>query len=281
MYFRLHRPGPALSAFVEFLWYHEDTIPLCPKERILPTGAVDLLINLYSEPLRLFDGGGEQWFSGAFVSGPHSACFTIDPTRPQVILGVHFKPGTAFLFLGLPANELLNTSIPLDYLWGDDAYTLHERLLAAQILDKQFSVLEEALLKRLMQSRTQHPVVPFAVKAFQNVSRNQKITDVTDQIGLSQQRLGQIFRDEVGLTPKLYYRLQRFNQVLHLVKKAPAVDWTDLALTCGYYDQAHFIHDFQSFSGLNPTGYVARRRKEADELKDLTLTSPEIMYGSA
>jgi AraC-like DNA-binding protein len=281
MYFRLHQPRPALSSFVEFLWYHEDTIPLCPKERILPTGAVDLLINLHHQPLRLFDGGCVQYFGGAFVSGPHSECFTVDPTRPQVILGAHFKPGAAFLFLGLPASELLNVSIPLEYLWGNDAHSLYERLLASKSLDDQFNLLEDVLLKRLIQSDGQHPVVPFAVKEFQNVSRSQRITAVTDQIGISQQRLGQIFRDEVGLTPKLFYRLQRFNQVLHLVKKAQDVDWTDVALTCGYFDQAHFIHDFQAFSGLNPTAYLARRSQEALEVEALAQTSPEIMYGSA
>jgi methylphosphotriester-DNA--protein-cysteine methyltransferase len=83
---------------------------------------------------------------------------------------------------------------------------------------------------------------------------------VTDQIGLSQRRFIQVFRDEVGLTPKLFCRIQRFQEVLRRIGKGQQFEWVDVALDCGYYDQAHFINDFQAFSGLNPTAYLAHPR---------------------
>ncbi len=67
------------------------------------------------------------------------------------------------------------------------------------------------------------------------------------------------FRRHVGLTPKLFCRIRRFQQVLTQVASRRTVEWADVAYSCGYYDQAHFVHDFQRFSGLNPSTYLSER----------------------
>ena len=76
--------------------------------------------------------------------------------------------------------------------------------------------------------------------------------------GISKRRFEQVFNEQVGLTPKLFCRIRRFQRVLQLINEQNDIDWTDVALSCGYFDQSHFIHDFQSFSGINPTEYVTR-----------------------
>jgi AraC-like DNA-binding protein len=78
-------------------------------------------------------------------------------------------------------------------------------------------------------------------------------------VGLSERRFIQIFRDQVGLTPKRFQRLRRFYSALDLIASVQSVDWPDIALACGYYDQAHFIHEFREFSGLSPTEYLPLR----------------------
>lgn len=67
------------------------------------------------------------------------------------------------------------------------------------------------------------------------------------------------FRHEVGLTPKLFCRVRRFQAMLQRAVREPRPDWSKLALACGYYDQSHLIRDFKLFSGLTPTEYAARR----------------------
>ena len=84
------------------------------------------------------------------------------------------------------------------------------------------------------------------------------ISGVIDRIGLSQRRFIELFRDQIGLTPKAFCRVRRFQRVLESVHRKPAVDWAQVALDGGYYDQAHFIHDFQNFSGMTPAMYLAR-----------------------
>jgi AraC-like DNA-binding protein len=89
------------------------------------------------------------------------------------------------------------------------------------------------------------------------------VAGVTDQIGLSPKRFIQVFRDQTGFTPKVFCRIRRFQQALDHMEGCTegrgSVEWADVALDCGYFDQAHFIHDFRAFSGINPTSYLAHR----------------------
>ena len=103
-----------------------------------------------------------------------------------------------------------------------------------------------------------HPGVAFALHRFCVRPHATTVASVLDRIGLSHRSFAQIFHDQVGLTPKSFSRVQRFQRVLRQVHRLPSIDWADVALECGYYDQAHFIHDFQTFSGFTPTVYAAR-----------------------
>jgi AraC-like DNA-binding protein len=98
--------------------------------------------------------------------------------------------------------------------------------------------------------------VSFALREFQR-EQAPSVSTVSGQIGLSSRRFIQVFSQEVGLSPKLFCRVQRFQRVLRRVHRGVDIDWVAVALGCGYFDQAHFIHDFKEFSGVNPTAYLA------------------------
>ena len=85
------------------------------------------------------------------------------------------------------------------------------------------------------------------------------VGEVAGRTGFSQRRFIQVFRDEVGLPPKLYCRLLRFQEVLSRIEAKQNLDWAGVALNCGYFDQAHLIREFQAFSGLCPTAYLRQR----------------------
>ena len=121
----------------------------------------------------------------------------------------------------------------------------------------RFEILEQALLAELARGFEAHGAVGFALRRFMAAPHATTIAGVTDQIGLSPKRFIQIFRDETGFTPKVFCRIRRFQQALDLMEAASSVEWAKVALDCGYFDQAHFIHDFRAFSGINPTSYLA------------------------
>jgi AraC-like DNA-binding protein len=87
-----------------------------------------------------------------------------------------------------------------------------------------------------------------------------------DKAGFSQRRFIQLFDQQVGLTPKLFFRVSRFQRAVLTVHNAGEVDWAGLALDCGYYDQAHFIHDFQAFAGITPTTYLVQRSEHLNHV---------------
>lgn len=249
IFFQYHVPQMPLSEFVAVFWYWRGhTLPYS-KERILPMATVELVINLGSERV-----------SKAVISGPQSRSVIIERTVQDELLGIHFKIGGAFPFLGFPCGDLHNLNISLAELWGESkAEELLSLLSHASTAQGKFRVLEKWLLLAATRPLRLHPGVTFALTEFQRDPGFIKCGEMAERVGFSQRRFIEIFRDEVGLTPKLFCRVQRFLEVIKAVGTRDTVDWLDLALACGYFDQAHFIHDFQEFSNLTPREYLGLR----------------------
>lgn len=262
-------PQPPLSDFVSLFWLYERNTPSHARERVLPTGTVELVINLSEDSFEIFDRYNParcQSSPGTLVSGPYSEFFILNTARQSSIIGVHFKPGGAFPFFKLPADELRDSQVSLAELWGAVASELRGQLLEAPTPQAKFQLLEQFLLAQAALPLGRHPAVAFALREFQDLSHLRPVSEVVEQIGLSSRRFSQVFSQEVGLTPKLFWRVRRFQEVLHLIGSRQPVEWQSLALNCGYFDQAHFIHDFQAFSGLTPTAYLAHRSEHLNHV---------------
>jgi AraC-like DNA-binding protein len=229
-------------------------------ERVVPSGTVELVINMHDEALRVSQqlGGRLQAFRTSIVSGPQSQFFDGEiPTDPAVV-GVHFKPGGAYPFLSLPATVLLNSFVSLDMLYGDPGMDLRDRLLETSNPSGQFRIIEQFLLMRMKRSLPSNPGVKFALNQLQ-VSKPRPIAEIANRIGISPRHFIKVFAEEVGVTPKMFSRIQRFQRVVKQAERLRTVEWEDLCLASGYYDQAHLIHDFREFSGYAPTEYLKRK----------------------
>ena len=254
MDFRHRVPRAPLDAFVELIWRVDTAPQLWTQERLLPQGTVELVVDLDAP---VFDG---------VVSGPHSRFFLLDTTLPQRLVGVHFKPGGAFPFMRPPMHELRNRAAPLDSLWGSAARELRDRLANARTDTEIFDIVERMLLARAGDRLQRHPAVGFALKEFTRVPHVRTIAEVSRQIGLSQRRFIQVFTEGVGLTPKVFCRVRRFQAAVTMAHRHGRPNWAELALDCGYFDQAHFIHDFEEFSGLTPSGWAAQRTEHVNHV---------------
>jgi AraC-like DNA-binding protein len=256
-----YTPAAPLDRFVHVIWWMEQAPVPHPRERLLPDGSVELVINLHDERVPVYTRGDlerREVFRGGVVAGPHSQFFAIDTATELNVIGVHFKPGGAYPFFKMPTGELHNLHVGLDALWGRAvASEVRERLLAAAAPEAKARVLERALLAAAGGVLERHPAVAFALSAFHEVAETRKIGEVAQDLGLSPRRFIEVFRNEVGLSPKLFCRVRRFQKVLRMISAGRAVDWAEIAVTCGYFDQAHFIHDFKNFSGINPSSYLA------------------------
>lgn len=253
--FSHYAPKEPLSEFVEIFWYWQSHDLLRGKEYVLPSGTVELVIGL---------GSGRT--SGSGVCGTRSKPFLIGDSDEDRLLGVHFKPGGAFPFLPFPSWDLHNINITLDDLWGERrASQLLSLLHEAKTVAAKFQVLERWLLSHKVHPLKHHPAVSLAMLELQR-EPNLSMAHLAGKVNLSQRRFIQIFRNEMGLTPKLFSRVHRFQCALDIIGRGDAVDWLEVALSCGYFDQAHFIHDFQEFSGLTPTRYLGLRSEHRNHL---------------
>ena len=256
-------PFPPLGAFVECFWLLSNA-PAQAKERIAASCTIHLAFNLHENETRLYDAAKPdryKRFSGAIVSGAHSKPFVIDPRELVSVVGVVFRPGGAFPFLGTSAIELTDAHVDLETLWGNSAKDLRERLCEAESPAERFDLLEAALMAHLFRPLESHYAVRFALDAFRHADSSLTIRDVARDAGLSQRRFTQVFAREVGMSPKLFCRVQRFRQALETVRHDAATNWAQVAVDCGYYDQSHLIHDFESFSTLSPAEYIRLQRE--------------------
>jgi len=183
-------------------------------------------------------------------------------------MGVHFAPGGAVPFLGVPPGHLADAHIDLETLWPGQASELRDRLCDAQSPAKRFCILENALVARLGRLFRHHGAVR---EALEHIGRpGVAVAAVADRVGLSHRRLIEIFTAEVGVPPKLFGRLQRFQRAMAVVQKATSFDWAGLAFGCGYYDQSHLIRDFAEFSGFSP-GELLRHRSDRVKVNHVAL----------
>jgi AraC-like DNA-binding protein len=267
MQFLHYRPLPPLADFVDQLWLAQGA-PAHQMERLLPDATMELVINLHQDRICLYDPTDYRpcgTTPGCIVSGPRSQYFVIDTQDQVSTMGVHFRSGGAFPFFRLPASELADQTVALDALWGRAAAEVRERLLASPTPESKFRVLEACLLEQLAKPLERDPAVGFGMQQLRSLGQ-QSVAHVADRVGFSQRHFIQLFGEQVGLTPKLFGRVSRFQRVVQTVHKAVGVDWVELALDCGYYDQAHFIHDFQAFAGITPTTYLLQRTQHLNHV---------------
>jgi AraC-like DNA-binding protein len=280
-YFSIH-PAAPLDEFVDVFWVIQrgDTDR---RERILPCGSIELVVNMHQDEIRIYDSIQPERharFSGAVVSGTYSRAFTCDAKQHRSIVGVHFKPGGAWPFFGLPVVEMSNTHFNLDDLWGPAARIFRARLCEASTIRSRFQIIEKALVEHWQQSPKRHPAIQSALRLFGPTGTSSSTRDVARKLGMCQRRFIHLFAENFGLTPKLLCRI-RFQHARTLAEMADrcsggwmaryregaALDWAQTAIACGYYDQSHLIREFQNLSGLSPSEYI-RQLRPARGVKD-------------
>jgi AraC-like DNA-binding protein len=233
---------------VAFFWSCDHYAASHASERVLPTGTADLIFR------------GETWHElhGGFT-GPRSKYVTVATEQPFAAVGVHFNPGGAYPFVGGATVDLADTGAPLGDLWGAAVEEPSEQLAYAEAPEDRFLVIEQMLLARLRGGFVPRQPIRRALDLFDRSGGLMSVKAVVQRVGMSRRRFGEEFRSEVGLSPKGFCRLRRFSAVLHRVASLKDADWADVAHAVGYWDQAHFNHEFREFSGLTPSEYLARR----------------------
>ncbi len=260
-------PAPPLDALVSCLWYSEGLQGAHAQERLLPNGESGIVFDLRDQPVHIYDAADPRCsttYPPAIFCGARSDCFIIDTSRQERVIGIQFHPGGALPFLDMPASEVANNTYSLDDLWPGHAALLREEMLMASAhapraeagVAAMFRILERSLLSRLKSGRPLLPEIRFAARQLSRPGTAVRIQHLAEQTGFSGRRFMEVFREQTGLAPKTFQRVRRFQHVLRKLHRGSDQVWAALAADCGYFDQAHFIHDFRSFAGMTPSEYA-------------------------
>jgi AraC-like DNA-binding protein len=263
-------PHPALAPFIKSFWYAWDPQATHRHERVLPNGHAQIVISLARDHLTDANHPTNplEPSPAAIFLGIYSRYQQIDAIDFAELIGILFHPGGTLPFFPDNTYAFTNHETSLEDLWGNAAANLRNDLREAPTPARKFDLLDFALRHRLSESRTQHriPTIDYALTHLHQSPGTTTIAELTRTTGLSPRRLSQLFREQIGVSPKLYCRIQRFQQAVQQIHRGADVRWAELALTCGYYDQSHFTNDFHAFSGLSPTHYSATPRRWSNHI---------------
>ncbi len=258
-------PGVPLDGLIDDVYYLAG-VPPYARLRLPASPAALLIVNL-GAPFRIRAGADVE--AGEYADG----CVVTTPTRAWEFgypswtrsVGVHFKPWGAAPFLPMPAVELCDRPVAVEQVWGRAAVArLRERLAAADGPHAMLTLLEEELMRRLGDAAGLGlglGLVRHASRLITASGGTVAIDDLRASAGVSSTHLAQRFKELIGVTPKRLARSYRFTAAVLAIDPAEPIDWGELASRAGYFDQAHFGHEFRAFTGLTPTRYVEVRRR--------------------
>ncbi len=254
---RIFPPHPELSPYIDCVWLQTPSgrEPAKEAELALPTGTVELVIEVDGNPVAVrpaADLKQTRVYESPLLCGVHSLPFAL-PEDKSTVLGVHFRPAGAFALLPLPLDTLKDIHVSLFDVEADFAGQLQERVMAAKSALALNQTVQTLLLERL--SREVHPLA----RDLSFLNTLPDVQTLVDRSGYSHRRFNQIFREAVGLTPKRFIRVTRFQRTLQEINTQGEADWQDIVASCGYYDQAHLIHEFQTHALMTPGAYLASR----------------------
>lgn len=249
-------PSPPLADAVEAYWCYEGYRPPHAVDRVLPAGTVEMVVNLTGGAVRCYEPDAMRLtqLRGPVFTGVHRRHLLVETAQQYCMLGVAFRPGGAWRILGCPVDEIAGCHVEMETLFGRrPAERLMEQLHDAKSAPEKIRVIDRELCSRL--GRELHPAVAWAAEQIVRYPEAARLAELAEEAGLSTRRFREIFSREIGISPKGFIRIRRFQSLLKRLQAPSRWNGSVLAAEAGYADQAHSIRDFQEFTGLSPSQY--------------------------
>jgi AraC-like DNA-binding protein len=260
MDYRELRLAPPLDSRVECVWVARAAGPSPAFEGIVPDGCPELIVQL-ADPFAVAGAPAPVTQPRALLVGALSRPLGIRALGRVHTVGVRFRPGGLARFLRQPQHQLTDQAVPLGDLFGSAGRELAEKVGEAADPSRLAEVVSDFLRPRLSVPRPEGLAIDAVVREMIRSGGRATVDALAGAAGVSPRHLERVFRREVGLSPKRLARIVRLQDVMRRVARAPS-RWVEVALDCGYADQAHLAREFRELAGATPTAWLGREGQD-------------------
>ncbi len=252
--FNIIAPSTLLAPYVKYYWIlkanHADGV----LERTIPTGYVHLIFHKEGQMFSSFD---KKLQPQAFVGGQVTHYTDLSSTSSVFMIVVVFQPFGGKAFFNIPMCEFNQKNVSVGDLHDNELEELEKRIYDTADNNICIRQIEAFLLKRLSMAKIyKHNRMEAAVKEINTLSEP-SIKTLAENACLSYKQFNRVFNEYVGINPKEFSRIVRFQRALHILQTHTRIKFTEVAYHCNYTDLSHLIKEFKSFSGYTPTEYLA------------------------
>ena len=255
-------PLEKLTSFVKcyYQWEH-DVIQGQPLTVQSPPSGYEALVFSYGHPYQIKRGNHEDgWVPTAFYSGQNTTNYQLSLSNTVGMFGVVFQPAAFATLFRVSVKDTADQRIALDDILGTEGKYLAQKILEAPTTAGRVEIMESFLLQKLWLSKLHITVADNAARLIDCRNGIVTVQELMDEIGSSRRPLERKFIEKVGVSPKFYARIRRFSYIsYHLMYQKD--NWQELIYKGGYFDQSHFIKDFQFFNRQNPTDYLLQHKE--------------------
>jgi len=267
-------PAPPLRSLVAWYSGYRTAATTPAVHRGLPSPYLTMIVSLW-EPLEIARHPTPQQTPGQFESlagGLHTSPALITHQGWQSGIQVALSPLGARALLGVPAAEIAHIDVHADLLLGPAAFEMSERAREANTWPDRFAVVDDVLGRRLRAEATPRVEIAGAWRRIVASNGNISVDRLARSVGWSSRLLSERFRAEIGLAPKAAARVVRFDRARRLLQRRVAAGrppaLADLAVECGYYDQAHLASEFRALAGAAPSRWLAEEFRNVQAWPD-------------
>ena len=260
-------PPEKLAPFIKYFWALEsDGHEAGHTFNAIPDGCPGVI--MVQSDKEAFFMNNERKLPNIFLYGQSIVPASFSSGGKVGAIGICFQPHALKSIFGLDADDLTNSCVDLA-LVGKKNH-LSEQLLSAATIDEQIKILSFYLFDQ-QQNHNRHPdeLIKYAITQLTASKGALSIKELQQQLRISERSLERKFKESVGITPKLYSRIIRFQESMNQLRKSDYEKLSDIAYQNDYADQSHFIRVFREFTGYSPLEFKSQSNEIVENFPEI------------